>query len=701
MKNNRKILFGLLTPITIVAPVFTLAASGETTERETPEKPTTPDPDFPNFGASTDQMIKDNLGKIIDENVDKLINHSVNLLKGAKEEDIPRLLTKSIYYGKIASFLKTNRDAIIENPDNFGIHIVYPHIISKNDHYKKGEVVFDGKSYDNVALGDPYDYANIANGENESVNVKEEGVVNTINLKDLNDKVDSYFNDLNLSFEEIVAHNDDHPVLDGEVNKTSILWNKEENKTDLEIPNGFTSWDDYIKDKFKKRYTAFDLSKNQENNVDPNKPKPDPKPQPETPPIIPTDPIDPPDFNLKIGKENIARLNPILRYNQVDSGPINWKTAISADRENASETYFFFDNPINTRFHYIVNSINDENKAVVTLYDVNKPANNKEYTEPVLTLARLSNESNETFYARASKYLLGREAFSNVIKGIYYKFYEALGLDENVLLTNLGHNIISSAVFNMMFDAIRIVNSPVFINERDRIIAKYANEITSPDLQANINSNFYKEIASIFLGSLITSEINQTKYFVYLGASYKELYYKYFDYIRSIEPLLVSNFEKAKLNLNDFELAMRSLLLNIDYFKGYSASITNNVEFTYNEVLKQLNAIQTQFKFLSYLTQNKELNIDNESEIQKYQEAYASLSKTPFRQPNTNKTTLQIFGATFMTIGLILLISAIILTIIKAKTKSKALKTKTIISYSISSTLMIVATILLILGGIL
>ncbi|AWX69395.1 MSC_0620 family F1-like ATPase-associated subunit [[Mycoplasma] anseris] len=680
-------------------PIVVLSASNETNSTET-ETPKTPDPNFATFKEKAKTLSKEKMAEIIDDVVEKYTNHSINLLKGASNEDLPNLLTKSIYYSKVADFLKNNKDQIIENPGQYGWNIVFPWIISSNNTYNKGEAVFEGITYDNIAIGDPYDYVNEITGEENRITKKEDGVINTINEKGLEDKINSYFNDFKIASEDIFANNEDFPTLE-ETNKTSVIWNKKDNKADLEIPNGFSSWNEYLLDKFKKRTTAFDLAKNQENNEDPNKPKPKPEAKPELPPIIPTDPVEAPNFNVKIGKENIARLNPILKYNQIDSTYTHWKTALSANKENASNLYFFFDNPINTRFHYLVTDVDTDNQANIYLYDINRESNSKEYKEPILTLPQKANESNDEYYQRASQYLLGREAFSNIIKYHYLNFYKSLGLDENILLINLGNTLISSAVFNMMFDAIKIINGENFIKTRDALINKYKKDIKAPEIEKNINSSFYKEVSDLFLNALFYSQINQTNYFTYLAASYKMLYYKYFEYIRSIEPMIIDNFKKADLNIEKFELSLRSLIQNIEYFKGYSLNPKTNMLNAYYKTLDQIKFIQSQFRNLSYLTKNNELDLNNEPNLLEFKQAYEKLNLQIYQQPKTNKQVLNIFGYSLLTISILILILAITLNVIKNKTKNTSLKSKSKIAYGFAISMFIIATLLLILGGIL
>lgn len=682
----------LISPFIISAPIF-FSISATENEESTP----TVDPDFANFDNAVNELITSRLSESLDAKIEELKTEAKNLL--ASTNATSQTLVNAVYYLKVANFLKENKDKIIANPAQYGLNIVYPKVLSKNEDIYKRDITFDGITYEGVSVGtqDGTNYANLTATAPTNKNV------NSINLEELKTKTNNYFDDMLGSFSDIFANEEDAPVLDVSDNpsrdKTTLDFNEATNSLSISLPENYNSWDDYIKSKINKRFTAFDLLENTKDSEEE---------EPEVPPVIPDEPIED-EFEKDDVIQNIPNLVPYINYEYYDEFESSkydlFISELNTD-PNTLNSRFFYNNPIFTRFNYRIVALNkttDGNlEATVRIEDKNQISSYRVYN---VNVGKLESKN----------FTKAREAQINFIENTMFKFYDALGIGEKITLIKLANNDLIRTVYNLVLEAQKIIEDQKFQAK----LIEQAHQIENKLAVAQIeNESDQNDLFNLFIGSLNNINLNFKTvtygYFEYLAATYANLLIKYKNSLLENEELMSiikRNFESLHFDIENYDKALRVLNSDISLTKGIINSSEIKLENKFTSFLQVIRQIQKTFINLSYLSINKQFSNEEiekanteeaTKEILNFVNSYNEIAKLePIGQKAKKQTIYIVLASILSTVALLLLALTGLLWTIK-KLKEKLNKKQLIIFAGISVATLIISILLILLslGGL-
>lgn len=729
MKNKLTWLF--LTVSSTSLPLLTLSANTETTN--TNNNAGTISPDFDQFKDITDKKIKEFLTKVIEKKIEEYKVRSRNLLSEIDNngDNFAEKIIESLYMQYLSNFLSKNREDILSNYLNKGIVIVYPRIISNNKNLSEANIDYNGESYTEVKIADSdqYNYEYLIDDPDINREVTIQKIVNSNKLEDINTKNDKYFSELEADFDRYFANKEDFPKLDlqsviDKEGTVSIDKNPETNVLELTVPKNYQDWDDYIIKKIKPRFTAYDLKKNKEiEKEDLNNEEEQPVEQPilpAVPDIVPpnaTDAetnVDP--FDAKIGQENVGRFNPYVNYEFYDSINLTDDASRFSQNEDELSKFFYFNNPINTRFEYKVTKLKNVDNKLYAEVKIKDSVNNKEITYD-------SAVKKET----TKKKTILEQVKIETVNEIYLKFYESLGLNKKIDLKKLGNTkILSNTVFNMIFESIRIYNDSNFVKEINKIISNYLvqyKDLSADGLLDKVgkdkNSDFRHDIKYLLLSSHFSSYINKINFWNYLSRAYQELFNEYVSFIDTNKEVILYNIDKVIVQKDTskqqkeedkakIEQVIRALNKDINYLFGI-INISNPAQIIdeYEEYLSQVKRVQNQFKNLSTVTSitkkltNEDLS-NSENILQRFTEAFRNLDINPVKQPKSDLMLLRVLGYVILGVGLLLSSITSALQIFKYrrnKNTNSKIRASLVLSWLVSALTIITSIILILIGN--
>ncbi|TPE57268.1 hypothetical protein FJO69_02040 [[Mycoplasma] falconis] len=681
LKIKKVISTMLLAPSLLIPTALIAAESNNENNKEEKEK--TVDKDFENFNDKENQLIEKSIEKYVDFAINELKNKVEKLLDNASLDVLKENLVKIVYYKKLIKYLSSNKAEIIKKPNEYGLEIVFPYVLSQNKNYKNGEIIFEDETYTNIIIGDTEksNYQSQITGENNQIKTDKESTINTIDWKSLEETTQTYFDELEKKFESVFIDEDDLPQIG---KNTKVISPEESLSIDLAVPDGYENWNAYLKTKINKRFINFDLEQNQ--NFNQQNQEEQEKEQPEIPPIIPQEEIinDP---LIDFARENVARLSPYVSYEYFGLHNDN----LIGDHIEDSSKYFWFKNPIVTRYEYKVLNIlkTDEGyKANVMLVDKNHPTSRTTY---ITDLKRFENrqisKANELAY--------------KIIQQSFDRFYQALGINDDLYFKNLRSQKLASTVFNMIEGALTVLHNDYFVNALNDFISKQANLLNDnltieDELIKKENKEFINEVNGLFLTSLRVLKINGNAYWLYLGNSYQFVFNQLKDYIRSIKENIENNFKNANKNINNYLKAIEVLQEDIIYLKNVGIGSTYSVLKQYNTIIELITKIQNQFINISTLSQEENIDFDNPTKnSDNWLKAYQNLYQSSYFQPDASKKIMISLGAITLLISIIFLIITVILSKLKNVKNNKG---KLILSSTILAVAILATVVLLVVG---
>ncbi|VEU70204.1 MSC_0620 family F1-like ATPase-associated subunit [Mycoplasmopsis glycophila] len=736
MKKSKFHLFlgSFVTPVTVFPTVLTLSATGDNESSNTnnadgdnSNSQPTINPSFNTFGEVVDKITQERLSTIIDNQILEFRRKAQDLVQIASASS--NEIIKAIYLQKVADYLEDNREAILENPLKYGFNIVYPKVLALNKEIYTATVHYKNQEYPSIKYGVTASYPT----EEVFPNETEGGKVNTISLDYLTEKVYTYYDELNTEFADIFANKNDIPTLKsadensnlGKIN-TSMSFDDSHQGVTISVPEGFDSWDEYIRSKVIQRFTSFDLLQNSnDDDIDQDDPFP-----PITSDQAPNDPLEESEFKF------VPELKPIIKYEFFETyaqklkNSANYEELVQESNSDISlfNDRFYFDNPIFTRYEYKIQSL-----------AIEREGNNSVATPQLIVSVKIRDILNvaktrlykTTFEIPTDKKTsLSIESASNLMRETYKRFYKALGIGENIQIKNLGNKSLVTTTYNMIVAANNLLKPA---SEKDQFKKEYFNLVrlyknANYELQGEERKtllpqgNYKKELLNLFLGSLdrLTFNLENNNlnsknntgygYFEYLIVTYKKLVVKLKEVIEQKRlSIIKSNFKNFGYDLAVLENGFKYLTDDLDLLSAIINSSSFNIEKKYDHYVLVLEQVQNTLINLSILTTADSLNpqdrvASGDNPSKKFEQAYEKIKITkPIAQKTKKTTTLQILGSIFSFIGLSTLISWILLKLSKIQ-KIKLSRRSSIILIVVSSLTFLLGITLIILsfiGGIL
>lgn len=410
------------------------------------------------------------------------------------------------------------------------------------------------------------------------------------------------------------------------------------------------------------------------------------------------------------------------------------KSDVYKEMKKLSDENFFFYNPVNIRYNYIVDEsiVNPDDTSPsrdvqlrVLLIDKVNLANNRTYSPKLTPTADVSFIDASSLKDSADQ-----------IQIEFTKLLESFALDDRLDYSQVPDPQLRTTVFNLVYAAVKLLNNDIFKEEVKKIsYSPTADDATIREQR----SSFKEQAAKLFTNSLYQYEIKTQdslaqdvtwSFWQYLANTYtyiisghpfvnaegqlmessKQLKQKMQDTTTPVEGLK-SNIDSLRAFLTKYDIKMSEFNDGFTTLEQYAyqfkAKINNQFE-EYNKIIA-LNAkvynllinigkINNYIRRLHYQTDepkeaDEELNKEIIANFQSIKDAVIA------RQEPANNNFM-IFGSSVLALALIYLISLVAL--VASRRKLNILKTKRIIilNTTLMTIITIVGIILLVLGVI-
>ncbi|WFQ94237.1 MSC_0620 family F1-like ATPase-associated subunit [Mycoplasma feriruminatoris] len=680
----------------------------------------TKDPNFVNFKKTIKEKLKKGIEEVkkeIDSFLDKELKEIGDLKTPEDKDKYFEKIERKTYLTELKKYFnKQDSNTLIDKPDEFGFNITFPYIISNLEKLYTATVKFNGKDYSDIKVGSSsdiakdikesdkkLDYSDVIKTEDGKVIPGTEKQDNFINGKEFDDAINGYLTSWKNEVKNMIYQKQDILEFGKDIfltpNNNTASNSGAENSTQVD---GYTvflnnknhkTWADYIKKKISKRFTHFDLEQNQKFKIiDEAKPTPTPTkptlPDPTNKPLVPTNP---PSSQITQAVEALPNLEPYINYQFANYDLSSIGSQLSSAQGEEKEKYFFFLNPINTRFKYTVDSVSGNN-VVVRITDQAKSGNSRTYIYENV-------QTNKDW-----RFLMLLEKESKYIEKEFNKLYKALLLDEKINYNSLAHDSLQESLFSLVNAATQIVSSTNFKSLWfDNIINNYSK--IDPESVGEDYTNWANKKASPLFETLLraisASKLNNNPGWYVLVKAFNNVKYD-LDQLTNDESTYNSHLRRAQeldLDLKYYDQLYEALEHSILKLTTTANQLTKNLGISswFNKYTDDLKDTREYVEILRNLLTGKQISKGSEDYkefMANYQKAIDKLSQ---KNQTTNKTAI-IIGSILLSLGLLFIITNLLILLIKTKKKNKNSKLIFIVTSCISAISSVMGIILLILG---
>ncbi|WGI37005.1 MSC_0620 family F1-like ATPase-associated subunit [Mesomycoplasma lagogenitalium] len=614
----------LLTPISVL-PIF-ISADVETPNNNnnndnnnSANKKKEKSPEFDTFAKIKDEKIKLIFDLAINDVLAKLEEEKLKL-KNNNELEFKTKLEKNYYLEILSNYLKTNKEKIIANPNAYNFNVIFPNVFSLKENYKKGKVVFQNKEYNDVIFDENDQLTNylplLGDGGRQEVSSEEKNVFTKSEIETF---ISKYQDSLKEQLYSIIYNENDIPKINEKIFLDPETISKNDGTSISALvsnpPENFKSWDEYIQSRYKDRYTAFDLEQNK--TIDEEEPSQNNNQKPEDkidklPEFDELDKLTNPGepFDTKTFIEKLPPLQPEFLAKYVNRSLDEILVLFESSPD--SELFFFFNNPINTRYKYSITSIekteNNNFLGTVKIQDVNDPEIFRLYK------TYLTTDTNYNFQKVYENYV-------SSIKNQFTKLYKAVQLDEKLDFDKLQNQNIKTKLSEL----IGVISKDLyytqnFVSKQSNIINQGIKNIADKEINDNQISNLTDILDAQLLVSLKASRIKFMPLFSYLPEAYQESLNAYKEILKKEGNLnkLQEKFAKYNADLVIINKLVNTLDKDISLIIKLANAKTFNILSWYDEYINLLTKISGQFSVLRDLLTNEQPT--EEKEMQETQE---------------------------------------------------------------------------------
>lgn len=707
---------------------------GDTITIPIPKTPPTVSPDFPQYKGIVERNLQQSVPKLIDDltaRFEKKISEE-NQKETLDAEGRLKKIENVLYLKQLVKFLQDEKQNIINNPKEYGLNFNLFDIVANNRNLNFVDFTYDGVAYNEIATGDAensnYNYLISDNTVVKPSDFKPKRV-NSKTINEIENLMRNYFvagtqriegelfEKVNVpKFDESVSFNIDifEDTTTPDPNKQP-----EDGKVGIKPPTidgkQYTSWKDFFVEIIKKQFPKFDIEQNIEFFREED-PTPSPPPPPEPIPPIPPPPIPgllpevplvpgeviPPDTSIPIQRvEQFAPIllpqNSLLSVDEVIA-EFNKNTTDAANGSDEVEM-FYFDNPINTRFKYKVNSLRkDENDgkliATVLIQDQNVEESKRIYNTHVET-----PQTNAYVFENTIQYNLYLQS-----RKLFVDFYEALGLDEKLNYSSLRNKTMQDGIFSMVNLAYESTKTDEFKKHHENLIKIYSQLLAASPADTSIISDATNEyllnILSILASSKITL-INDLPYWYFLADRYKSVVRDFFVLMFQNKTKYENELKQNGIDVNlvnELYLYLKKESSKLDAIALAQASSLDKYN-DYYSMLANVKKISDGFNSLSLILNNLQpYTGDSEEDSQREVNRISTLQQATkkaeelmdeFKKPS--QTALDVIGGVLIALSTIMFLAFSILWITKAKKIAKNKKLKKILTVLLVTAAIIIA----------
>ncbi|WP_434329753.1 hypothetical protein V2P39_01690 [Mycoplasma capricolum subsp. capricolum] len=676
------------------------------------------DPSFNTFKETIKEKLKKGIEEVkkeIDSFLDKEIKEIGDLKTPDDKNKYFEKIERKTYLTELKKFFdKKDSNSFVDKPDEFGFNISFPYIIANLEKLYTATVKFDGKDYSDIKVGKSGDSAKDIKGSDKKLDYSDvitndvgkiitdtKAQDNFINSKEFDDVVKGYLTTWKNEVKKMIYQKQDILEFGKDIffEPTNANTTTSENTTQVDQYKVYLdtkkhkSWSEYIKEKISKRFTHFDLEQNQKFKiVDEAKPTPTPTkptlPDPTNKPLVPTNP---PSSQITQAVEALPNLEPYINYQFASYDLSSIGSQLSSSQDEEKDKYFFFLNPINTRFKYTVDSVNG-NSVVVRITDQAKSGNSRTYIYENVQVGK------------DWRFLMLLEKESKYIEQEFNKLYKALLLDEKINYNSLAHDSLQESVFSLVNAATQIVSSSSFKSLWFENIINNYQKIDESDQFGDYTNWANKKAKYLFetlLKAISASKLNNNPGWYVLVKAFNNVKYD-LDQLTNDESTYNSHLKRAQefdLDLKYYDQLYDALEHSILKLSTTANQLTKNLHISswFNKYTDDIKDAREYVEILRNLLTGKPISKDSEDYkefMTNYQKAIDKLNE---KNQTTNKTAI-IIGSILLSLGLLFIITNLLILFIKAKKKNKNSKLIFIVTSCISTISSVMGIILLILG---
>ncbi|WP_434341643.1 hypothetical protein V2P24_02070 [Mycoplasma putrefaciens] len=669
----------------------------------------TSDPSFPTFKSEAEKKIKETAGEVFDK-ITKFIDEKlkeINLNKEDKSNDYVSNLQKKVYLTALNNlYNKSKKEEFTKSPSKFGFDITFPYILANYKEHNTGTVIFNGKKYENIRLSPDkeFDYSKLVDQKEKGEVIKgNEKIINTIKVHNFNIELKGYLDKWKEQVLEMFYNENDIP----KIGEDFILESNNNSNSDVNVDNysakilsKHKDWEQYIINKIKPKFIDFDLTRNQEYK-DESESQPTPPPTPTIPdPLKPVIPDKKPDsVNVSQIIQALPQLSPYVSYEHADADTIDeiiskFDSETDQDRK---KKFFFFKNPINTRFEYTVeekaNSTSGEQYVTVKIKDLVNESKSRTYQTQII------NPNKNVKYS----YLLQKQ--NEEIQKSFLGLYKSLMLDEKLDYKTIGHGDLQSATLGVVESANKIVNDINFQEYWSNLLrSNYSsvddNQINDDEYLPSVVTRTSKSLINKILSSLIASNINNQPAFNVLANAFVVLKSDLdgFTVHEASRQAFIKKAEKHNLDLK----YMDKTFINLDKANTRLTSSANDKFKNFNPLkwfesyIENVKDAREYVEIIKVLLSTAEFEKDSDQykELDKYYQL--AIQKNHDEQKMANNSSLTI-GIILLTLSILFIIANSFIYIYKNQNRQK-LKSTFIVLNIFASSITLISIILTIIG---
>ncbi|UUD35104.1 hypothetical protein NPA07_04850 [Mycoplasmopsis caviae] len=654
-------------------------------------KPKTISPQFTTFKNKAEEAVK----KAFADGIEASIKSLKDILKNADEQknkDYKKWEETNYHLKQLIVWLEKNKSQIIAKPEDYGFNVIFPKVISNLKKYKIGKVELNNTEYKGIKLGEDSKtdytdatkpYGGVVTKEKDKKTGKEVEEDNFMSNIEFENLIDGFKKELIKEFSKIVFDQKDIPELGKDIiskwekvtinGKESQVLNFEFIKKDKK-GNPYSSYDAYIKDVITPRYLAFDLEQNQKSTEDSEQQNSNSSPAPTPPPIVPGE--KPKNQFNTTDIESIPSLPVYINFAYADKNFNELKRVFDGSDEDGKKRLFFFDNPINTRYVYKVESLSQKNGkyyANISLTDSVQTSKKRRYESEL-------NISTNNPFRKAWLNAFEQQIIS--LKSKYVSLYKALDLDEKIDYRQIGNDTLSDALFHTVDASLKLYLDDSFKTEQTKMSQHYAQYIDTINLGNNtkiLSKNNY-EFLNYAISSLRQSKINLNPLWLHIPKAFESIVNTYEKLLEINEKFIKKNFEKVdKLaKVKDVDTLFNYLRKDVQALKS-SVSINSFSNITwFDKYVEKVADIKKLLNILRIISTNA--TITKPDDIKKFNAEIQKMDQVLAQRGALQQDIKKIVGSISTAIGLLILLTLIITLIVKRKSIKE---TKTLIYYII------------------
>lgn len=699
MKIKKFLKSKILNAAIICSPLLFLTSAKIQNNKQQQNNPSQQiSPLFDTFAEKAKKEVEKGLKKSLDK-VISFVNKELDKLKDLNnkpEDNYINKLERKIYFTILKTFFNKHKDDIVLNYKKYGFHSIFPFIISKEKKYHIGKIKFNNKIYTDVKIGNnsELDYSQVLD-KSKDLLIKEKEQNNFLTNEVFTRMIKKYSTEMEKQIIDIVFSDSDIQKIGKDIFLIEGQFDDPHNSTlkingfSISKPKDFLTWDDFIISKIKPRYVEFDLKQNEESKNEEEQKQDPPTTPPNIPPLVPNKPPkDPITTNPTQISESLLTLEPMVSYKYHSQFQSDLKSLFDNSTNKEKEEFFFFINPINTRYKYTVENIDISNNSKflisVKITDLSKPSLSRKY---------LIEKENFYYLGRQKRQYLWEKQMKN-LGSKFGLFYESLNLDYKINYSKLANDDLQLSLFSMVNLAANIVNDVKFKVEWNAILDDNSNKvnigngINDPILNKTSNQIFEK-----LLNALCNSKINGQPYWYSIINSFEIVRndLKAIAILDNNKKAVIDKFKSFNLGVDRIDKLFQSFDLSLLRLKSISKDWTKNfnLEKWFYNYVDNIKNIMEHLQILRVLLDPKKVEVNTQQHSDLIANYDKALDKINEYKNNENQLKISL-SVIFMFLGLASLITTITIYVLKYR---KNINKNTLSFFTISGIISLIVTI--------